>query len=115
MNQVDSFIEKLSPEKAALLQYLMRVVFECDKSLTARIAYGLPFIYAKKGICYFNLKPTGIDVGFMYGIQLKPRAEFITTDRKKVRSIFFTWEEDVNVSLLHEVVNESILLDRARK
>ena len=115
MNQVDSFIANLNPDKAALLQFLMRVVFECDKTLIARISYGLPFIYGKKGICYFNTKPTGIDVGFMYGNKLKERPEFIVGDRVQVRSLFFSWEEDVDNLLFKEVAIEALELDRSRK
>ena len=115
MNQVDSFIENLKPDKAALLQFLMKMVFECDKLLTARIASGLPFIYGKKGICYFNVKPSGIDVGFMSGVKISTRPEFIIADRVQVRSLFFRWEDDVNVLLLKEVVNEAVELDRSRK
>lgn len=115
MNQIDAFIEKLPQHKATLLHFLMGVVFECDKKLTARIAYGLPFIYGKKGICYFNVKPNGIDVGFMYGIRLPHRAEFIATDRKQVRSLFFTWEEDVNVALLKAVVKDALAFDLIKK
>ena len=114
MNQIDNFLNRIPPEKAALLHFLRKAIFDAHPKLTERISFGLPFIYGKKGICYFNLKKTGVDVGFMYGQKLPARPEFIVENRKQVCSLFFAWENDVDIELLLAAVKDAVALDDQR-
>ncbi len=114
MNQIDDFLSRLPPEKAALLHFLRKAIFDAHPKLTERISYGLPFIYGKKGICYFNVKNTGVDVGFIYGQKLPARPEFIVENRKQVCSLFFAWQVEVDTALLLAAVKDAVDLDDQR-
>ena len=115
MNQVDDFLSRIEPEKAALVHFLRQRILQKHINLTERMAYGLPFIYGKKGICYFNVKPDGIDVGFMYGNRLPGNDKLIATNRKQVRSLFFKTEENIDLSDFDNVFKDALLLDQGWK
>ncbi len=111
MNQIDSYLSKFEPHKSAMVHYLIKEILRQFPGLIVKSSFGLPFIYGKKGICYFNLKKHGVDVGFMYGVHLTQHADFVATNRKQVRSLFFTWEEDIDLNRLFVVVKEAVDFD----
>ena len=92
--------------------FLRNYIRSADSRITERISYGLPFFYFKKPLCYLNCKTDGVDVGFHYGVRLQPRPQLIATKRKLVRSLFFTWDEDVDQQMLQQVLLEAIALQR---
>lgn len=112
MNAVDDFLHRLPSHQAAMLSYLRSVVKDASPLITERIAYGIPFFYYKKPLCYFNVKPTGCDVGFIYGTDLKPNQALISANRKQVRSLFFGWDEDVDDILLRQILQECLALPK---
>ncbi len=108
MNAIDDYILRLPEEQRHLVDFLREFIKKQNPEITERIAYGLPFFYFHKPLCYLNILKTGVDVGFMDGNKFKQRLEFIAEKRKRVRSILFKWEEDVDLDLLKEVLEEAI-------
>ena len=108
LNAIDDFILKLPEEQRPMVDYLRTYIKSHDRGISERIAYGLPFFYYKKPLCYLNILKNGVDLGFMDGNKLKHRQEFIADKRKRVRSLFFKWEEDVDLELVREVLAEAM-------
>lgn len=113
MLPVDEFMANLNQEQQALVLYLHGRIKQWQPQLYTCIKYRTLFFAGHRNVCYFIVKKNGVDVGFMYGNQFKPRAEFITTNRKQVVSLFFRFEDDVNELLLQEVLQEAATLDEA--
>jgi len=99
-------------EKSAMVAFLRGIIRSASPKITERIAYGVPFFYCEKPLCYFNCKPEGCDVGFTSGYLLKQRPELHSEKRKFVRSLFFKWDEDVDIELLKQVLAESLDLPK---
>lgn len=95
-----------------MVSFLRKVIKEASPNITERIAYGLPFFYCGKPLCYLNIKNNGVDVGFVDGNLIHQHPAFISENRKRVRSLFFGWEEDVDVELVHEVLAEILTLPK---
>jgi hypothetical protein len=108
LNAIDDFILGLPEEQRPMVDYLREFIRSYDDGITERIAYGLPFFYYTKPLCYLNILKTGVDVGFMDGNKITQRPEFIAEKRKRVRSILFRWEEDIDLDVLKSVLDEAI-------
>ena len=112
MNAIDDYIFTLPPTHAGLVSFLRKVIKEASTNITERIAYGLPFFYCGKPLCYLNIKKEGVDVGFMDGNLIPQHPAFISEKRKRVRSLFFKWDEDVDVELMKLVLEEILALPK---
>ncbi len=112
MNPIDRFLSQLPPHKAALVSYLRDCVHAASPNITERIAYGVPFFDCGRPLCYFICKPKGCDVGFLAGSELVKHPALRKKKRKLVRSLFFTWDEDVDVELLQQILAECLALPR---
>jgi uncharacterized protein YdhG (YjbR/CyaY superfamily) len=94
------------------VSYLRDCVHTASPNITERIGYGLPFFYCGKPLCYLNMKKEGIDVCFMDGNLIRQHPKFISAERKRVRSLFFTWDEDVDVDLIMLILKEILALPK---
>lgn len=64
MNSCIDFIEERSGEQQAILIYLYELFLQWE-GVRPRMAFGIPFFYGKKWICYLNpLKDGGVEVVF---------------------------------------------------
>lgn len=64
------FIEERSGEQQAILIYLYELFLQSE-GVRPRMAYGIPFFYGKKWICYVNpLKSGGVELVFTRGREL---------------------------------------------
>lgn len=100
-------------EQRQLVDFLQQVIKNVHPEVTGRLAYGIPFFYLKKPLCYLNPKKNGVDVGFLQGQELSKSFMLITAKRKRVASLFFNWEDDVNLKYLQEVLKAAIALQGA--
>jgi uncharacterized protein YdhG (YjbR/CyaY superfamily) len=98
----------LPEEQRPMVDYLREFIKKHHAGITERIAYGLPFFYFVKPLCYLNILKEGVDIGFMDGNKITQRPEFNAEKRKRVRSLLFRWEEDIDLELLEEVLAEAI-------
>ena len=112
MNAIDDYIFTLPPTQAGMVSFLRKVIKEASPNITERIAYGLPFFYCGKPLCYLNIKKEGVDVGFMDGNLIPQHPAFIFEKLKRVRSLFLKWDEDVDVELMKLVLEEILALPK---
>ena len=112
MSPVDQFYFNLEVHQKPLAEYISGRIQNWHPNLKQTIKYNTLFFVGNNNICYLNILKQGIDVGFINGIALKPRPEFLTASRKQVVSLFFKYNDDVNENLLQSVVAEAVNLDR---
>ena len=110
MNAIDDFILGLPADQGALVGFHRTVIKSQHTGISERIAYGIPFFYYKKPLCYINVKEWGVDLGFVNGTGLAPRAALVVGNRKTVRSIGIAWQDEVDIILLVELVQEALVL-----
>jgi hypothetical protein len=112
MNPVESFIYNLGQPESEIAEILRHFILSLDPSIREKIAYGIPFFYKNKNICYLNPSSGGIDLGFVRGSKLQIQHPGIESkNRKMVRTIFLKKVDDIDFELLLSVMKEALYLD----
>lgn len=112
MPSVEDYIYRHEDQQRELLQQLHYLLAE-ELSLEAKIKYNIPFYYNHSWICYLNAdKGGGVELAFTRGNELSNEQGLLDTKgRKQVMSVLITEPEQINDPVLHEVLQEAILLD----
>jgi len=112
MEQVEVFIEAQAEPTQSLLWYLHELLLSYPE-VTAKIRYNIPFYYRKSWICYLNpLKTGGVELAFTRGNELSNAQGLLQFNgRKQVAGVAFAKKEDISDEVLHEILQEALLLD----
>ncbi len=112
MEQVEIFIEEQAEPTKSLLWYLHELLLSYPE-VTTKIRYKIPFYYCKSWICYLNpLKTGGVELAFTRGNELSNEQGLLQFNgRKQVAGMTFVKKADVSEEVLHEILQEALLLD----
>ena len=113
MNPVEEYIASKDPQLRELMDMLRHIILSTSPEFREKIAYGIPFFYIRKNICYLNPTNEGLDVGFVRGSAIgMQHKSFELKGRKTVKSFRFKKLEDIDFELFDQVLQEAIRLDK---
>ncbi|MCB9312391.1 MAG: hypothetical protein R2787_06030 [Saprospiraceae bacterium] len=114
MNSCIDFIEERSGEQQAILIYLYELFLQWE-GVRPRMAFGIPFFYGKKWICYLNpLKDGGVEVVFTRARELSNANGLLEAKgRKLVMGVTYRSLTEIREESLLETWEEALALDRA--
>jgi len=112
MNPVQNYILDLEGEQAQLFQYL-HDLFSTYPEMDSKIRYKIPFYFRKSWICYLNpIKKAGVELCFLRANELSNEQGLLDfKDRKQVAGVSYYKMEEIKEPVLHEVIQEALLLD----
>lgn len=113
MKTIENFILGLDGQEKAIVSFFHhKLTSEYD--LIGKISYNVPFYCRKSWICYLNpLKKTGgVELAFTRGNELSNEQGLLDfKGRKQIAGIDLHDLSDIPEQQIHEILNESILLD----
>lgn len=114
MNPVDNYIlSKPEPWRSMLIE-LQAVIKHTVPEVEEAYKWRLPF-YSLNGkmYCFLNFRKNFIDVGFPWGIHIETYAHHLVggEKRKNLRSLRYHSPEEIDITLLQEVLREAAQLN----
>ena len=111
-NQVDEYIEKLSPEKVLLAQEIRRIINASVAHLEECVRWDSPCYFFYGPVCYFTSSRSGLHFGFFRGKELSdPGRRLVSRNGQpyhvKIRSL-----EDIDELYFGELIREAVLLNQ---
>ena len=108
MNPAENYILKQEEPFRSILMHLQVVIEHTLPEVELKYKWRIPCYYiGKKPICYLNQSKDFIDVGFWHSAHLlKYAAYLVTENRKIVKSLRYKTLEDVNDTVLIEILKE---------
>ena len=115
MNEVEAYINEFEGEQKSIMLFFHNW-FTRELNLISKIRYNIPFYYQKSWIYYLNpIKPDRVELAFLRGNELSNEQGLLEVkDRKQVYGITFHKISDVPVELIHEIIQEALLLDQVK-
>ena len=110
MNPSEEYIlEKPEPFRAILL-HLQAVIEHTVPGIDMKFKYKIPFYYLEgRPFCYLNQSKDYVDLGFWNAAHLTVHLEHMTTaGRKMMRSLRYRSLEEINDSILIEVLEDAV-------
>lgn len=88
------------------------LIMSCDR-MSAKIKFRIPFYYQKSWVCYLNpTKNKGVELCFTRANELSNENNLLDfKNRKQVAGITYYDYSEIDESLIHEVLNEALILD----
>lgn len=111
MNPVEEYILKQKGAQQELLAFLHTHLV--GKGLKAKIAYGLPFYYGKKWICYLKTnKDLSLDLSFTRAHQFEdPSGLLESRERRQIKSLVLKDLESLPYEAIDLCLEAAIALD----
>ncbi|QLE00374.1 DUF1801 domain-containing protein [Galbibacter sp. BG1] len=108
MSPADKYILDQPEKFRIILMHLQLIVENTKEDLDLKYKWHLPFYYYKaKPFCYFNVTHGYVDLCFMKGMQLtKHTNHLVGKDRKLVKSLRFWSVDDIDDTIVLEVIEE---------
>ncbi|WP_222984836.1 DUF1801 domain-containing protein [Flagellimonas meishanensis] len=110
MNPAEEYILKQPEPKRSILLHLRAVVEVVVPEVSMKYKWGIPCFYVDKfPICYFNApsKKNYVDIAFWTSAHLTKYIEIMVTEKRKVvKSLRFASLEEIDDSILTEVLQE---------
>lgn len=114
MNPAEQYILDQPPPYRVILLHLQVIIEHNVTGVTLQYKYNVPFYYLKgKPFCYLNVnrKKQFADLGFWKAGELKLHPEHLVTEnRKMIRSLRYRQLEEVNNTVLIDLLNEAKML-----
>lgn len=114
MRLIDEYVLKQPEKYQSIVLYLISVFEREIPELKLMFKWGIPyFYYHKRPFCYFapNHKKGFVDAGFARGFQLKQNQQYlIGENRNTIKSLRYFSLEEIDTSVLIEVIREAKLL-----
>jgi filamentous hemagglutinin family protein len=112
MSKVWDFIQQFEGRQHEVMVYFHHVL-TMDLNLEEKIRFGIPFYFGRSWICYLNpIKNHKVELAFVRGNELSNIQGLLDNKgRKQVYSIEFEKVSDIPESVIHEIIQEAILLD----
>lgn len=121
MNPAEQYIYNQQEPYQSIMLYVRSVILKTLPEVEEKFNYRIPFYnHKKKPMCYLNiLKGTNyVDVAFVQGVYLQDKFPVLKdgNNRKQVRSIQIKNLEDIDESMLVNLLKEAaMLLDKSKK
>lgn len=104
-NTVDHFMAALSYEKAGLVNYLRTFICSLSPEIRCSIRYGTLFFDYKKWMLYINARDIALELCFLDGNDIEGYdAILLYKGRKTVRSITYSYTDDLDIELLSRLI-----------
>lgn len=112
MSKVWDFIQQFEGRQHEVMVYFHQLL-TMDLNLEEKIRFGIPFYFGRSWICYLNpIKNQKVELAFVRGNELSNIQGLLDNKgRKQVYSIEFEKVSDIPESVIHEIIQEAILLD----
>ena len=109
MNPAENYILQQDEPFRSILLYLQAVIEKTIPGLELKYKYKIPFYYLEgKPFCYLNQSKDYVDLGFWNAAHLTVHLEHMISDGRKVmRSLRYKNLEDLDESILLDVLQES--------
>ncbi|MCX2741062.1 DUF1801 domain-containing protein [Pontibacter anaerobius] len=111
-NQVDEYVDKLSPEKQLLAQEVRRIINASVAHLEECVRWDCACYFFYGPVCYFASSRSGIHLGFFRGKELAdPHRRLVSRNGQyphvKIRTI-----ADIDETYFADLVREAVLLNQ---
>ena len=107
MNPAETYIfEKPEPWRAILIE-LRAIIQHTIPEVEEQYKWGLPFYKMDdKMFCFLNFRKRFVDLGFPWGIHIEIHADKLVAgeQRKNLRSLRYHAMEDIDVTVLQEIL-----------
>lgn len=115
MNPVEEFILKQKGAHQELLAFLHPYFLQ--KGLHARMAYGLPFYYGKKWICYLKPNKNGtVDLSFTRANLFEdPSGLLESRDRRQIKSLVLHDLESLPYQAIEDCLAAALAVDKTSR
>jgi hypothetical protein len=115
MSDVENFIYKYEDVQREIMLYFHKLL-ATELGLIDKMRFDIPFYYGKSWICYLNpIKNSKIEFAFVRGNELSNEQGILSNKgRKQVYSIAFEKISDIPMKIVNEIIQEAILLDKAK-
>ncbi|MGB5819823.1 MAG: DUF1801 domain-containing protein [Saonia sp.] len=109
MNPAEHYILHRAEPFRAILLHLQSIIEHTIPELDLKYKYKIPFYYVNgRPFCYLNHTKDYVDVGFWNAAHLTVHPEHLITDgRKMMRSLRYKSLEEVNHTILIEVLQDA--------
>jgi len=118
MNPAETFILNQNEPHQSIILYLQSVVKQTIPEVELKFKYRVPFYYVNgKPYCYFNVseKKNYVDLGIWYGAHLtKNKEHLVVENRTVIRSLRYATLEEIEHSVLVEVLQEAYAMRNKR-
>ena len=123
-NNVDEFLDYITPEELAIVEMLRSLVFQCIPNCREKLAYNVPYYHRNKNICFIwpssvqwgNMKERGVRFGFTNGHLLSDELNYLDKgDRKHVFWKDFKHVREIEVDLLKSYILDAGKIDETFK
>ncbi|WP_266204725.1 DUF1801 domain-containing protein [Pontibacter kalidii] len=111
-NQVDEYIDKLTPEKQLLAQEVRRIIHASVAHLEECVRWDCACYFFYGPVCYFSSSRSGIHFGFFRGKELSdPHRRLVSRNGQyphiKIRTI-----ADIDEAYFADLVREAVHLNQ---
>ncbi|RIJ34442.1 DUF1801 domain-containing protein [Pontibacter oryzae] len=111
-NQVDEYVERLSPEKQLLAQEIRRIINSSVAHLEECVRWDCACYFFYGPVCYFASSRSGIHFGFFRGKELSdPHRRLVSRNGQhlhvKIRSL-----EDIDEEYFGDLIREAVHLNQ---
>ncbi|WP_019668343.1 DUF1801 domain-containing protein [Eudoraea adriatica] len=109
MNPAENYILSQEEPFRSILLHLQSVIEQTVPEVDLKYKYKIPFYYLQgKPFCYLNKSKNFVDLGFWKAAHLSVHSEHMTAaGRKIMRSLRYTSLEDVDHTILQEVLKDA--------
>ncbi|WP_242920213.1 DUF1801 domain-containing protein [Pontibacter liquoris] len=111
-NQVDDYLEKLTPEKRLLAQEVRRIIHGAVAHLEECVRWDSACYFFYGPVCYFASSRSGIHFGFFRGKELSDSARRLVSRNGQTPHIKIRTLEDINEGYFADLVREAVLLNQ---
>lgn len=112
MSGTEGYYESLNSNRRQLAFHLQGLIMAAAPGMEESLSYKIPFFSRHKKICYLSHNKEGMYLGFLKGHQMSLANGLLSMQgRKQVASVSYRSVEDVDESMLYEVLQEALLLD----
>ena len=112
MSSVEACISEQNEPQKQIMTILHDLIMRNDR-MSTKIRFRIPFYYQKSWVCYLNpTKSKGVELCFTRANELSnDNGHLDFKDRKQVAGITYHNIEDIEESIIYEVLNEALILD----
>lgn len=109
MSPAENYILKQPEPYRTMLMHLQLLIEKTVPDAELKYKYRIPFYYiADKPFCYLNQSKNYVDVGFWHSAYLTKNLEYMVSEKRKIlRSLRYKNPEEINVTVLTEVLQEA--------
>ncbi len=109
MNPAENYILNQPEPFRSILLHLQLVIEHTIADVDLKYKYRIPFYYINgKPFCYMNQSKDYVDLGFWSAAHLTKHVALMVTEKRKVmKSLRYTALEDINDTILIEVLQDA--------